>query len=566
MPDFRRLARITLLPVLVGLAGALLAQAFVGAVDAFGDWLRLTPDSRSSVDAGTLVALTLSVPALAGLVVGLLRRFAAPGTHEGPAEVIEAVQTRRGGMRGWSGLKSGLASLVSLGGGASAGEYGPMVHLGGSAGAGMARWFGEDVTTANNAMACGVAAAISTVFNAPLAGILFAHEIVLRHFSPRAFAPVAVASIMGYVVSNHRTLREPLLQVDGVPPPALWEFLPFLVLGALAAVVSIAYMTAILRAGRLARRMPMPAVLVPAAAGLALGALALLVPDVLGIGVEALKRTLNEPALSWGTGALLVAKIAGTALCLGFGFAGGAFSPALLIGSLFGLVFGGLLELLGLPVSSLTTYAICGMMAVAAPVIGAPVTAVVLTMEMTASYPMTLAALAAVALSNLVAARRFGRSLFDRQLRERHLDLSAGRTKAVLDTRTVRPLVSEHYIAAGENASVDEILPRMLAQGLVQAFLVDGEGRYRGSVRLRDAVSGRGDQKAIELRDRDAVVVRADFSVWRTMQRMKRFVGESVAVVDEEGRLAGALYETDLIQSYLAIEEELRAEEQIASR
>jgi CIC family chloride channel protein len=229
-----------------------------------------------------------------------------------------------------------------------------------------------------------------------------------------------------------------------------------------------------------------------------------------------------------------------------------------------GAIFGhGMEHVAGLPIVDASAYAICGMVAVTAPVIGAPVTAVIIVMELTGSYALTLAALASVGISNLLVSRSFGRCLFDRQLRDRALDLSAGRNKAILESRDIGPLVSESFVAARDDAEVDALRRRMLDARRGQAFLVDGRGIYQGRVRLEDLSVADPGQAAIELRDRDDIVMLEHLSLWRAMQRIRRFDGESVAVIDDDGRLVGALYVSRLVSQFLDIQTDLRGEEQL---
>lgn len=553
------------LPLIVGVLAALAAQLFVALVVKINNLLLIAPSGRALLDDRTLVIMTLAVPTVGGLVVGLIRHFTGAHAAHGPAEIIAAVQTRSGELSARSAWASASSSLVSLGSGAAVGEYGPLVHMGGSLGSALARLFRSDVTTVNIAIACGAASAISTVFNAPIAGILFAHEIILRHFAPRAFAPVALASIVGYIVGNSLAVRQPLLAVEQIGTPRFWEFALFALLGVAGAALAIVFMHAILLATRAGGRIRRFQVLKPAMAGLVLGLAALALPEVMGMGFELLVSVTSGATMPVGALLLIMsARLAATAMCLGLGFTGGVFSPAMVIGSLLGAVFGMALHHgLGLPVTSSAVYAICGMVAVTAPVIGAPVTTVVIVMELTGSYTLTIAALASVAISNAMVSRLFGRCLFDRQLRQRKLDLSAGRTKAILEWRDIAPLISDSFIALRDDTGIDQAREAMLDRHLHQAFLVDGNGIYQGSVLVKDVLSGDSDQPAIELRNRDDVVMLEHLSIWRAMQRLKRFDGESVAVVDDRGKLVGALYSSRLISAYLDIQADLRAEEQI---
>jgi CIC family chloride channel protein len=560
----RRVLIVVVLGAVAGVASAVLANAFVAAIGWLNDLLLISPRSRMMESRAWLVTLAIvAVPTLGGLVGGLLHRFIPDGRAHSPADLIAAVQTRKGRLPLRTGLLTGLSSLVSLGSGASVGQYGPLVHVGGTVGSALARLFRVGVTSDNIAIACGVAAAISTVFHAPIAGILFAHEVVLRHFALRAFAPVAVASVLGHVTAQLIWPQPPLFQVTEAEVAHLWEFGLFIVLGIASAGVAVAYMSALLRMARVAKRMKVPAVLRPAVAGLGLGLTALWVPDILGMGSETLRLAFIEGAFTqWELLLVMTLKLLATAWCLGMGFAGGVFSPALVIGSLFGALFGSVVgSLLGLDLSALVVYAVCGMVAVTAPVIGAPLTTVIIVLELTASYPLTIAALASVALANLIASRYFGRSLFDRQLTERGHDLSGGRSRAILQTHAIGELLSDEYVAVRPDASAREARDAIVAAASAEAYLVDARGYYAGTVHLHELLSADDSEPAQRWCDPNALSMREDETVWEAMNAMRHFVGEGMAVLDAEGRLVGTVYESDLINAYLELLEQMRKEE-----
>lgn len=563
-----RALAVVALGLTTGLLGALAAVGFVAAVGWLNDLLLISPRSRMMFEQrGWLMAATVLVPAAGGLVVGLLLRQLSEGRAHGPADAVLAVQTRRGQMSPRAGLVSALAALVSLGSGASVGQYGPLVHMGASLGSALARLTRAAQADDNIAIAAGVAAAISTAFNAPLAGILFAHEVVLRHSSLRAFAPVAAASSVGYVIAVVVFERSPLFQVADAAVNHAWEYLAFMAIGLGGALVAVAYMQSILALTRLAPRLPVPAVLRPAFAGAAVGVAALWVPDILGIGQETLRFAIIEGAYSGGELALtLVLKLLATALCLGLGFAGGVFSPALVIGTLFGALCGtGLEWIAGEARGPLAMYGVAGMVAVTAPVIGAPLTTVVIVFELTHNYTLTTAALASVVLANLVASRVFGRSLFDVQLRNRGLDLSGGRGKLVLELKKIGDLVSRECVTVSPQTAVGDVVAELARNDRSEAYVVDADGRYRGTLTLaRLQAHPQKAETVAPLAADDRPVLSADMGVWRAMERMQDFVGEAVPVVGSEekgSRFLGVVYETTLMKVYLGNLDELRREE-----
>ena len=337
---------------------------------------------------------------------------------------------------------------------------------------------------------CGVAAAISTAFNAPIAGIVFAHEIILRHYSLRAFAPITVAATMGYVVANIVFERPPLFRVETITVSSASEFLGFILIGAAGACVAVLYMRAILFLNRIAGKLPVADYLKPMLAGAVLGLAAIWLPDILGIGKETLRVAVIDYAFAPGELALLlVAKILATALCIGFGFGGGVFSPALLIGILFGALAGrGAEMVLGGPRSGVSIYAICGMVAVTSAVIGVPLTTILIVLELTRNYDLAAAAMVSVVFSNLVSYQIFCRSLFDVQLRMRGFDLSGGRDKAMLDHRLIESYVTRDYTALAPEMPLDEAKSRLLAARRHEGYVSDAGGVYLGTVELEELV------------------------------------------------------------------------------
>ena len=553
--------------VVVGALASLGAIAFVEAVGWMNDALLISPRTRvQHAGSGWLApAATVAVPALGGLLVGALLARGARGAPLGPPAVIRAVQFRERLPSGRRGAVSTAAAAVSLGFGASVGQYGPMVYLGAMVGEAAGRLGARIPNLPAIAMACGVASAIATAFNAPIAGLVFAHEVVLRHWATQAFAPTTVAAVIGWVIATLGFERAPLFLVEFDGVARGYEFALFALLGALSAGVAMLFMGLVLRAGRAAASSRLPASLRPGAAGLALGLTALWLPDVLGVGAEALRFATIEGAYAPGELALLVAaKMAVTALCVGFGFAGGVFSPALLIGVLSGALAWTGLAAAGLPVSHVAVYAICAMMAVASPVIGAPLTTILIVFELTRNYDLTVAAMVSVVVSNLIAHRLFGRSLFDVQLARAGVDLSAGRDRAQLAVMPVARCLAGDFPALRLEEPLAAATARLRASEWLTGFVVDADGVFHGVLREPDAVAASPGARVADLLRPAAVVLGETTSVLEAMRRLEGFVGDGAPLVDAEGRLRGVVTESAVLGAYLEVSQRLREEENAA--
>jgi len=555
---------------LAGALGAivsLLAIGFVEAVLWLNEALLISPRSRVQLDDPRLLAvLTLLVPSLGGLAVGLLLYRWSPARRGlGPPDVIRATQLGTALPDERAGAVSTLAAIVSLGCGASVGQYGPLVYLGAMVGAAARRLRVGIPNLASIATACGVAAAISTAFNAPIAGLVFAHEVILRHYSLQAFAPTTVASAAGFVVANVVFDRPALFLVDFDGVEHGHEFVLFAILGILCALLAVAFIRAVLLSARLAAGSGVPRVLRPALAGLIVGVVALQLPDVLGIGREVLRfATIPGAFGDIELAVLVLAKTLLTALCIGFGFAGGVFSPSLLIGILFGALFWSLLALGGIPNSGVAVYAIGGMMALASPVIGAPLTTILIVYELTRSYELTVAAMVSVVFSNLLAYRLVGRSLFDIQLKNQGVDLSEGRDRALLQNTLVVDLCTGTPHTLQRDCTRDDAIAALIGTNAAEAVVVDDGGRYRGVVRLQDLLRGDADGEATLERvlNEDWLGLDETSTLWEAMTRMRDFVGERVPVVDRaSGELIGVVTEGDIIAAYLAVVHRVREEE-----
>lgn len=565
-PAVGRAALLLALGAAVGGAAGLAAGLFVEAVVAFNRLFLLSGYARlsSGLTDLPLLLLTLAVPVVGGATVAWLVRRADPrGRPTGPADVIRAVQLGQPMPGARSGAVSTLAAALSLGVGASVGQYGPMVVLGAFVGNGVRRLRLGLPGIEAIAIACGVSAAIAGAFGAPLAGLVFAHEVVLRHFALRAFAPVTVAAIAGDVVGRFLFVRTPVLPLSGTAVGHPAEYALFALLGLVAAGASLLYMTALLIGARRGAALPMPPALRGAAAGLVVGMAFLTFPEITGLGPLTLRLATIEGAFAPGELAvLLFGKLALTALCLGMGFVGGVFSPALIVGCATGGLFWTCVAALsGSAPASFAAYVVAGMVAVTTPVVGAPLAGILIVLELTRSYDMAIASMVAIVVSNGVTTRVFGRSLFDRQLQLAGIDLSRGRARARLDALPVAELIAAGAPVCPATTPQADLAAMLARGGWSEGFLTDDAGRYVGRVRAA-AVDHSSRTDAAALADREGLRFDVTTSVGAAMERLGNFVGDAVPVVERDsGCLVGVVTEAAVIRAYLRIEDDIEKED-----
>ncbi len=559
------LLAISLSGLVVGLIAAFSTIGFVELVGYLNDILYVSASSRATLDSSHLWWITIAVLSLGGLLVGLILQYGVEnGAQTGPADTIFAVQLLERLPTPRSGLGSTAAALLSLGCGASVGKYGPLVYLGTLVGQLANRLpFGlPDMRSI--VIACGVAAAISTAFNAPIAALIFTHEVILRHYSLRMFAAVTVASACGYLVANVIFEHQPLFLVYFEGDFHSAEFALFALEGVACGLLAVLFMKLLHRAAELSQRLKTPAAFKPMIAGFFVALIALQVPEVLGAGEGVFRQAMLGGV--YAADALLLilaAKLLVTVICIGFGFAGGVIFPSMLIGVLFGALFALLVpETLMSVYSGATVYAICGMVALMSPVIGAPMAALVMVFGLTRSYQVTVAAMLAIVFANLIASHWHGRSLYDLQLKHRGIDMSMGRERAYLMHHRVAEHITQSLPVANENLNIAQLRDKMAASSVALAVVVGENSRYLGHV-FHHQLQEFDDSVSITSLDyHRGGEFDENTSIWDAMQFMRSFIGEAVAVVDSaSGRYLGAIPESVVIDAYLDAAHELRREE-----
>ncbi len=438
--------------LLIGIAAGFAALGFRKGIAALQTYLYGTDDVMLASHAETLPWFwVLVLPICGGLVVGLILHIFTPdGRVRAPADVIEGAALGEGRVEVKEGLASAAASLITLSSGGSSGREGPVVHLGAMISTWVSNLIRADGITGRDLLGCAVAAAVSASFNTPIAGALFALEVVLRHFAVHAFAPIVIASVAGTVVSRIEfgNVTEFYLPAENVLEFYV-ELPAFMLLGLLSGVVAVVLMKSIFWAedmgDHIQRSLHVPRWLRPAIAGAMLGALAILYPHIIGVGYETTSAALTGKLAFWGAVLFAVVKCAAVVITFAGRMGGGIFSPSLMMGALTGLAFGYAATSIFPSVSgSETLYALAGMGAVAAAVLGAPISTTLIVFELTGDWQTGLAVMVAVSLSTALASRLVDMSFFLTQLERRNVHLAAGPQAYLLTTclvaRVMRPV------------------------------------------------------------------------------------------------------------------------------
>ena len=511
----------------------------------------------------------LIAPAAGGLLIGLLVKFFMPGERpHGVADVIEACALRGGRMSATTGLRAAVINAASIGVGASVGREGPAVHLGASLAGWVAKRLHLTRSLSRTLLGCGVAAAVAASFNAPIAGALFASEVVVGHYALSAFAPIVIASVTGTVISRAFFGDFPAFAIVEHHIVSFWELPAFAGLGIVIGLSAIVLMHGIFLAGSAARKLPVPAWLRPAAAGLMIGALAIVFPQVLGVGYGATEAALMIAFPLWLLLAIGAAKIIATSISLGFGFGGGVFSPSLVIGAMLGAAYGIVATQL-LPGVSAGGYTVVGMGAMAAAVLGAPISTTLIIFEMTGDYALTLGVMVAVVLASVMTRQLYGNTFFTAQLERRGLDIKDGFESALIRGIRVSDVLSAESELVAMDVSLQDLRTMLQASRSGELFVVRGDGGLFGTITLADMSEVAFDHdfddliKAGDVARMHPPVLSAGDHLGTALKIMRDTGEEHIAVVEDTETMIflGCVHERDVMAAYNRALLESRREE-----
>ncbi|GAB4435082.1 MAG: hypothetical protein Kow0031_16840 [Anaerolineae bacterium] len=545
--------------VLVGAGTGLGAVAFVWLIKQF-NWLffSLIYDTLSTWLGSYTVIL---IPALGGLVAGpLINKFAAEAKGHGVPEVMQAIALRGGRIRPQVVVVKALASAACIGSGGSAGREGPIVQIGSAIGSVVGQLFHLSTDRIRNLVACGAAAGIAAVFNAPIAGTIFAMEVILGEFTTLYFGNVVVCAVTASIVARQFLGVTPAFAVPSYTLLSVWELPLYAVLGVLSALVAWLFVTSLYWFEDLFDHWRFPDWFKPAVGGLLLGGLALFAPQVMGSGLEVIQDAIHGDYL-WPAMALLVfGKMLATDFTLGSGNSGGVFAPSLFMGAMLGGAFGSLAAMMmPTPVAPHGAYALVGMAALFAAATHAPITAIIIVFEMSGDYRLILPLMFATVISTIVSERLRKDNIYTLKLVRRGIQLQSGRDVDVMQGVTVAEVMRTNVDTVAPDLNLGElidVLSRTHHHGLV---VLDRDGGLWGIVTvsdvdraLADGVSRRTTVAQVGTPREHLLVAYPDESIDTALARMApRGLGHLPVVArDNPTHLLGLIRRPDIIRAY----------------
>ena len=543
----------------IGLLAALGALVFRLLIELFQSIFWAGSGSLIEQVAATPWWLVVAIPAAGGLLVGPVITFLVPEARgPGVPEVILAVTSRQSTIRHRVTLLKAAVTSLLIGTGASVGREGPIVQIGSSVGSSLAQLFGLDPHLRRLCLACGAAAGIAATFNAPIAGSMFALEIILLNIEVGYISYIVIAAITGSVLSRLFWGDLPTFQITPFVLDNYWELSAYLLLGIVAGFISIAFVKCIFAAEDGFNRLPIPDWCKPGLGGLLLGVLALLLPQLLGVGYDTLNHSLSA-TLGLSLALLLLGgKMLATSLCIGSGMSGGIFAPSLYLGGCLGTVigFGALLVWPDQNISP-AFFALAGMGAVVSGTTLAPITAILTIFEITLHYQIILPLMLACISSTLVVRFAFGYSVYELKLLRRGANIFRGHDIAILRNISVKEVMRLNFETMSADTPLESVIER-IQNSLFPHFVVLGaEQRLAGVLSLRDlrtALIHYEDLKNLivvgEVMSRRVITLFEHDHLEKALHLFEKHHVSMLPVIDPDFRVLGILCKDDLLKAY----------------
>ena len=530
----------------LGVSGAFAAQGFRSGIIFVSDFLRRIYQGDPNF---FFYLFTLSI---ALLFVHYSKIFIKGKPFQSVADSIYLAHKSNNETDVRVGIVSTLAAFFSASGGASIGQYGPLVHFGTTIGA----WLKQKMPfnfTPDLYIGAGVAASISSGFGAPLAGLIFAHEAILRHYSHKSILAIATASGISYAVSTAIWGDANVIAVSPDQFNLLLILLISFLAGPIFGLIAILYMKSLLFFNKLANQNNFNLIYKYGVCIISLSIIGHFVPEVMGLGAETVGGVLGSNYTIFLLVIIVLGKILATSISLNFGFFGGVFSPAILVGAGAGAVVSAILVSIGIFEEFQQALVISGIAAVAGSVIGAPLCMVIIVLELTNSYAYALASLVGLAISVGYVQVRFGSSYFDVQLLNRGIDISDGRTGLFMYETEILEFAEVNFQTVKESDSVEKAVSLMSSTNQSELIVLDANEEFKGKINSLSLFNKSGTLLESAVIDTNSIVIEHNASLQIAMEIAADFVGEIIPIVNTDTKKAVAVItEGAIFQAYLS--------------
>ncbi|MBN2538940.1 MAG: chloride channel protein [Deltaproteobacteria bacterium] len=499
-------------------------------------------------------------PVIGGLLVGpIVYFFAREARGPGVSESMEAVALRGGMIRKRVFFVKILTSAISIGSGGSVGREGPIVQIGSAAGSLIGQITRISADRMRTLVGCGAAAGIAATFNAPIAGVMFAMEIIIGNYGISMFSPIIISSVMGTVISRIHLGDYPAFFVPHYTLVSPAELPFYMILGIVAGLVGVLFTTLLYKTEDLFNMMKIPAYTKAAVGGLMVGTIGIFIPYIYGVGYDTITLALWED-LPWYLLIILVfVKIIATSVTVGSGGSGGIFAPSLFLGAMAGGAFGhGIHHLFPAITATPGAYSLVGMGAVLAATTHGPIHAILIIFEMTGNYKIIVPLMFACIIGYVIASQINRESIFTQKLVRRGVDIKAGREVNIMKSLLVKDAMTKDVETVPEDMHLNKLLEHTFSSKRSSFPVVDRQGLLCGIITFQDFKEvvyeeGLGDLVVVkDISIPNVITITGNKSLDEALKKIGLKNIEQLPVVDENNprKIVGILSRRDIFSAY----------------
>ena len=506
--------------------------------------------------------LILIIPIIGGLIVGPIIHFLAPEAKgHGVPEVMQAILLKGGQIRGRVAFVKAVASAISIGTGGSVGREGPIIQIGSSLGSVVGQFLRVSPKRLKTLVGCGAAAGIAAAFNAPIAGALFAVEIVLMDFAVAQFSPIVISSVMATVISHYFEGNFAAFIVPKYQLASPVEIGFYFILGAASGLVAYLFIKTLYYCEEIFdNRIKIPESFKPALGGLGIGIIALAFPQVMGVGYDSINNALYGNMIWYVALILIFMKILATSLTLGSGGSGGIFAPSLFMGAMLGYFFGSIVHSVFPDITaSPGAYALVAMGGLVAGTTRAPITAIIIVFELTNDYHIILPLMITCIISMILSSKLSRESIYTLKLVLRNIGLKEGMETNVMESIYVKNVYRKEFESILVTDNFSQIVNRIIRGKEADFPVVDSEGHVSGMISIHDIKDYLYERESLQNLLIAGDILNPYFesllpgdSCQTALDKFRKFSFDGLPVVEDSnsGKIIGIIWRKDIQDSY----------------
>ena len=507
--------------------------------------------------------LIILAPTIGGLIVGPIIYFFAPEAKgHGVPEVMEAILLKGGKIRPIVAVIKAIASAISIGSGGSVGREGPIVQIGSSLGSTIGQFFNVPTKKLKTLVGCGAGAGIAAAFNAPIAGALFAVEIILMDFAVAQFSPIVISTVMATVISHAFQGDFAAFEIKGYQLVSPYEIIFYFGLGALTGVGSFLFIKTLYFCedffdNKIKR---IPEYYKPLLGGFFVGIIALLFPQIMGVGYDSINEALHGNVIWYFALILVFIKIIATSLTLGSGGSGGIFAPSLFMGAMSGAFFGSFVHNIYPDISaSAGAYALVAMGGFVAGTTRAPITAIIIVFELTKDYNIILPLMVTCIISMIVSSKLARESIYTLKLLLRNITIKEGAEINIMESIFVKEVYNTSFDPVSVNDNFALVVNKLIKGKSPEFPVIDTQQNVRGIISIfdiKDYLYERESLKnlliAADIARMNPPTVTPDNNCQAALDKMRKYdlEGLPVTVNDTDKRILGMIWLKDIQDAY----------------